>query len=184
MELTDINIPSTLASSSDQVEAKEQTSVHLDSVRELFGEANVTYYPGAYLIPQLGKLKWDGHIYVSGATGAGKSYLIRQIVENDLKTRKVYLFSDVKNDASLKGLTLHPGDGIVDLGEHLRDCICIFDDYNQGRDLRDAILEKGRHFNCMCICVNHKHREWKNTMKPLNESKYVVLFPSANKGVV
>jgi DNA helicase HerA-like ATPase len=93
MELTDINI---LA-----LETEKGDNPNLEEVRNLFGEENVVSYPGAYLIPQLGSLPWDGHIYVSGATGAGKSYLIRQIVENDLSTRKVYLFSNVKDDPSL-----------------------------------------------------------------------------------
>jgi hypothetical protein len=145
---------------------------------ELFGEDNITSMPGAYLIPQLGVNSWDGHIYVSGATGAGKSYLIRQIVENDLKNRKVYLFSEVNDDPSLSGLFLNTYNEGVD---SLDDSICIFDDY-QDNKLRDSLLEKGRHKNSVVICVNHKHRQWRDTMKPLNESKYVILFPSANKG--
>jgi hypothetical protein len=67
--------------------------------------------------------------------------------------------------------------------EPLRDSICIFDDYAK-KELRDHILETGRHQNVMAVTVNHRHREWRQTMKPLNESKYVILFPSANKGTV
>jgi hypothetical protein len=176
MELIDININLSENSKGEFPQKKAA----LEEVKKYFGENNVSNYPGAYLIPQLGHLKWDGHIYVSGATGAGKSYLIRQIVEHDLSTRKVYLFSHVNNDPSLKGLVLNKYDGDR---ESLKDSICIFDDY-PGTDLRDDLLEKGRHDNSMVVCVNHKHREWRTTMKPLNESKYVVLFPSANKGTV
>lgn len=171
MELIDLN------SDGAHFEA-QQYNPHLDKCIELFGQENVQYFPGSYLIPQLGATKWDGHIYVSGATGAGKSFLIRQIVENDLKNRKVYLFSTVKEDPSLKGLILHTYDSKKD---SLKDSICIFDDYPD-RTLRDKILETGRHDNCVAVCVNHRHREWRQTMKPLNESKYVILFPSANKG--
>lgn len=174
MELVDINKDELVSNELDA-----QTLTHLNECKEQFGDANVLHYPDSYLIPQLGKLKWDGHIYVSGATGAGKSYLIRQIVENDLSTRKIYLFSNVKDDPSLKGLLLHK----YKEGDSLKDSICIFDDYLI-RDLRDVILETGRHDNTMAIVVNHRHREWRQTMKPLNESKYVVLFPSANKGTV
>lgn len=173
MELVDIN-KDELAEDED-LDPKQM--FHLNECKEQFGDENVIHYPQAKLIPQLGKLKWDGHIYVSGATGAGKSFLIRQIVENDLSTRKIYLFSNVIDDPSLKGILLHR----YNEGDPLEDSICIFDDYLD-RTLRDTILEQGRHDNTVAITVNHRHREWRQTMKPLNESKYVILFPSANKG--
>lgn len=181
MELTDLNKLDELTSSI-QEEKEREKNPHVELVKELFGPENVVHFPGAYLIPQLGALKWDGHIYISGATGAGKSYLIRQIIENDLSTRKVYLFSNVKDDPSFKGLTLHNWENTeAKLDDIEEDAIYIFDDYPD-RTLRDMILETGRHKNAMAVVVNHKHREWRQTMKPLNEAKYVILFPSANKG--
>jgi len=171
MELVDI---------SDEYKVTDVTlNKHLDEVKNEFGEDKVIHIPDAYLIPQLGALKWDGHIYVSGATGAGKSYIIKQIVAHDKKRRKVYLFSTVNDDPSLRELSMHQ----YNEGDSLDDCICIFDDFPD-RTLRDVILETGRHSNTVCIVVNHKHREWLQTMKPINESKYVILFPSANRGVV
>lgn len=174
MELIDLNKDAPIP------EAEQKENIFLTEVKTQFGEENVQHYNGAYILPLLGVLKWDGHIYVSGATGAGKSYLIRQIIENDTSTRKIYLFSNVTDDPSLKGLVLNKYNPETD---SLKDSICIFDDFDD-RTLRDDILEKGRHYNCVAVCVNHRHREWRQTMKPLNESKYVVLFPSANKGTV
>jgi hypothetical protein len=173
MELVDI---------SDELREREEETKenpYISSVTAEFGADKVQHFPGAYLIPQLGELKWDGHIYISGATGAGKSFLIRQIVQGDKKHRKIYLFSMVVDDPSLEGLLLHTYNADTD---SLKNSICIFDDYPD-RILRDQILETGRHDNTMCIVVNHKHRQWSHTMKPINESKYMILFPSANRGV-
>lgn len=167
---------------SDEIKTQQniEPNACIPDVINMFGQKNVQHIPGAYLIPQLGTAKWDGHIFISGATGAGKSYLIKQIVERDKKHRKVYLFSMVKDDPSLQGLILHTYDAEID---SLEDSICIFDDFPE-RDLRDNILETGRHKNTVAIVVNHKHREWMQTLKPLNESKYMILFPSANRGTV
>ena len=167
MELLDIN------DSNSQITS-------LTSITPLFGKDNIQFIAGSSLIPHLGILPWDGHIYVSGATGAGKSYLIKQIVQHDEKNRKVYYFSHLQqDDPSMKELLMH----VYNPGDDLKDSICIFDDYDD-KSLSNIILERGRHDNTVAIVVNHKHREWRNTMKALNESKYVVLFPSANKSVV
>lgn len=151
---------------------QEQAPTNLD----LFDEDRVWHIPGSYLIPHLGIAEWDGHTFVSGATGAGKSYFIKQMVSNDEKKRKVYLFSTVTDDPSLDGLVVHKYED----GDPLQDTICIFDDYPD-RELRDQLLETGRHTNTVVIVVNHKHRDWHQTTKAINESKYVVLFPSANR---
>jgi hypothetical protein len=164
MEIIDLN------------ESKQQATE--SELSDMFGKEHVWYVPGAYLIPHLGAAVWDGHIYVSGATGAGKSYLIKQIVQNDMKKRKVYLFSTVEDDPSLEGIVTHRYDPDNDV---LDDTICIFDDYPD-KTLSNQILETGRHTNTVAIVVNHKHREWYKSAKAINESKYMVLFPSANKG--
>jgi hypothetical protein len=148
------------------------------SIDSIFGKENVWHIPGSYMIPHLGIARWDGHIYISGATGSGKSYLINQIVQNDARRRKVYLFSMVENDPSLKDIITHRYNPGVD---SLEDSICIFDDYPD-KTLSNEILETGRHKNTVAIVVNHKHREWHKSAKALNESKYMILFPSANKG--
>jgi len=146
-------------------------------------------YNDGYLIPALGAAKWDGHIYVSGATGAGKSYLIKQIVMHDEKKREVIVFSDLPNDESFK--ELYESGLIVSLEEAMTENpvdpynnkIVIFDDCTRDDaiTIRDHLLEKGRHQNTVVICVNHKLREWKATRGPLNEARYVIMFPSANK---
>lgn len=150
-------------------------------------------YDNGYLIPSLGSKKWDGHIFISGATGAGKSWMIKLLCMNDKKRRDIVIFTDLDNeDESFKelyesGRTMKPEEAEEENKESPYDNkIVIFDDCTKCEkgdviEIRDHLLEKGRHKGTMVICVNHKLREWRNTMKPLNEARYVILFPSANK---
>ena len=166
---------------SDSKEADQTLLSFLDMKHERFNNG--------YLIPALGAAKWDGHIYVSGSTGAGKSYLIKEMVMNDEKKRDILIFSDLEEDESFN--ELYDSGLVITLAEATdenpnnpyKDRIVIFDDCTQPEItvLRDHLLKKGRHDNVTVICVNHKFKEWKETLNPLNESKYIVLFPSSNK---
>lgn len=145
-----------------------------------------------YLVPALGRRDWDGHIYVSGATGCGKTYIIKKIVENDKLGRHCILFTDLKkSDPSLAGLkyTRYDETDKKADSEWLRNNqankIMIFDDVQFNKDLidyRDHMLEKGRHMNTIVVCVNHKLRDYRNTKVPLNESRFVICFPCSNRG--
>lgn len=148
------------------------------------------HIPSANLIPVLGVNKFDGHIFVSGATGSGKSWLIRDIVKSDPKNRNVILFSDVRNDPSLKGIKkLHHYPHQVNLdwvAKNMKNSIMIFDDITDRDQLlfRNRVLEKGRHKKITAICVNHKLRDHNLTKFMLNECRYVCVFPSSNRGAV
>lgn len=158
----------------------------------------VTHLSGAFWIPYLSKYDFDGHIYVSGATGSGKSYMIKKIIQNDPRKRKVILFTDLaKSDPSLNGIDydkyndrdkdknlISPFESKWLQGKE-NNKIMVFDDVQFNEDIikyRDHMLEKGRHNGTIVICVNHKLRDYSATKRPLNESKFVVLFPCANKG--
>jgi len=148
---------------------------------------------GAFWIPCLNKYDFDGHIYISGATNSGKSYIIKKIIQNDLKKRNVILFTDLKNkDPSLNGIEYvkYEEDGKFNdiwLNKHEKNKIMVFDDVQFNEKIliyRDTMLEKGRHLNTIVICVNHKLRDHYQTKVPLNEARFVVTFPCSNRGAV
>jgi GTPase SAR1 family protein len=182
----------------------EKIPLFIDDVSKTVYYSNepndVSHLTGAFWIPYLSKYDWDGHIYVSGATGSGKSYLIKKIIQNDLKKRKVVLFTDLETkDQSLNGISyekyndrdekkeLIPPAESEWMKKRERNRILVFDDvqFNEGLiKYRDIMLEKGRHSHTIVICVNHKLRDNFATKRPLNESRYVVTFPCANKGSI
>lgn len=154
--------------------------------------------PDGYWIPALGTREFDGHIYISGATGAGKSYVIRKMINNDKKRRTCILFTDLGNEDPVfdgmdykKYAPVHnEARNEVD-GHWLKrngdNKIMIFDDVQFNKEIiqyRDFMLEKGRHIGSIVICVNHKLQDYFNTKVPLNESRFVICFPCANKGAV
>ena len=155
-----------------------------------------------FLIPAIGEKEWDGHIYISGATGAGKSYMINKLVMNDRKKRMFFLFTNLEDpdttlaqayktrrlkryrDKSRKAIDVD----LKFLKEHKKGSVMIFDDCDSDNRefsaFRDRVLEKGRHDDIMVICVNHKLRDHEASKKALNESRYVIAFPSSNRGAV
>lgn len=146
----------------------------------------------AFLVPSLGRTEWDGHIYVSGATGAGKSYIIRKIVDNDAKKRKCILFTDLdKKDPAFDGMnyvTFHEKDPKYNarwLKDNEHKKIMIFDDVQFNEDIlnyRDKILQKGRHKDTTVICVNHKMNDYNKSKVPLTDCRFMICFPCANRG--
>jgi len=164
-----------------------------------------THLSDAFWVPALGTRDYpdfDGHTYISGATKSGKSYLIRKMVDNDAKKRMCVLFTDLEtNDPAFENMEYVkystkyenlPEEEIPTgfrsatwLKENQRDKILIFDDVQYNKKVilyRDYMLEKGRHLNCVVVCVNHKTQDYQKTKVPLNECQYVVTFPCSNRG--
>lgn len=148
--------------------------------------------PGAFWIPAVGLSDWDGHVYISGATGSGKSYLINKILEKDnlKKKRERIMFTDLKNrDESIPEAYKKFGDYGVDnqyVSSHIDKNMFIFDDSTDPDILkfRNHMLEKARHRKATVIAVNHRLRDGTRTKELMNESRYVVTFPSSNRGAV
>ncbi len=107
------------------------------------------------VIPIIGDTKedFDRSIFLCAASGAGKSWLAKLIIENDLKKRPVVLFSKIADDESLKSLEGQKINGpkdtkidrlikipllseedlldlpaLSDLGDSKNGVICMFDD--------------------------------------------------------
>jgi hypothetical protein len=178
---------------------REECTEDENDIINRFMKRNV-FFNDTNFIPLLGYRDWDGHIFVAGATGAGKSFLIKEMLLNDFKKRKVWLITDLESiDPSLKELFNKkrmkkvckvPKDKDYDVNidhmmKHLENSILVFDDISpKNKDVltfRDNILEKGRHKNVMAIVVNHQLRQWGVTKCCLNDSEFVICFPSANR---
>ena len=136
-------------------------------------------------------------LYVAGPSGAGKSTYVSKYAKNFLKLfpdRELVLFSKVDDDECLDELEpsrIKINEDLINeplTAEEFEDCLVIFDDTDTISDkkLRDAItnlkediLETGRHFNTYCIITSHLINNYKETRKVLNECHSITMFPSS-----
>ena len=136
-------------------------------------------------------------IYITGASGSGKSTFTRKYVKEykkAYKDREVYLFSALTEDESLD--EVKPKRFIMDermvsepiRAEDLKDSLCLFDDIDvlPNKKIKEAvyqilneILQIGRHHRISCIVTNHLPTNFQWTRIILNESHIVVYFPAA-----
>lgn len=152
--------------------------------------------PDANWLPALGySSKFDGHTFLAGATESGKSYFIKKMILNDRYHRPVILFTNLaKDDESFSGMTenlikfdpegIHNWDWLL---KNDQNKILIFDDIRRNvmyQNYKDKMLEEGRHKNTIVICVNHRLQDYMTTRVALNDCRFIVTFPSANKGNV
>ena len=147
-------------------------------------------------LPALGySSKFDGHTFLAGATESGKSYFIKKMILNDRYKRPVILFTNLtKDDESFAGMhenliKFDPNgeNGWDWLLKNQENKIFIFDDIRRNvmyQNYRDKMLEEGRHLNTIVICVNHRLQDWYTTRVALNDCRFIVTFPSSNKGKV
>lgn len=137
-------------------------------------------------------------IYISGVSGSGKSTFTGNWIKYYKKMfRKddIYLFSSVEEDAVLD--KQNPTRIILDddlLNEpiepnELSNSLVIFDDTDIIRNkemrkylenLKDAILEIGRHYQTRTLITSHLLSNYASTRRILNEATCVVMFPKSN----
>ena len=162
---------------------------------EKLSQAKMTI-PGAQLIPFVGAGSWDPPIYITGATGSGKSTIATKIIQHDAKNRPVYLFTNHETaDPSLqpiwkrikKVVLRHPIQSEIEEipwnKVELDNSIALFDDIGSNQDfkeLRDQLLEEGRHHNICVIVVDHGIRPNRHNKKCYEECRTVVFFPFSN----
>jgi hypothetical protein len=144
--------------------------------------------------------KTDGRecIYVCGPSGSGKSYWTKNycVQYNKLfPKRGIYLFSKVDDDESLEGIkNVHriPLDESFLASEFnasdFEDSLLVFDDTDTVRDsevrkeivqLKNDVLEVGRHSNVSIIITSHLISNYKETRTVLNEAMKLVIYPQS-----
>jgi len=140
-------------------------------------------------------------LYITGASGSGKSYYTYLYCEQYKKLfpkNPIYLISSINDDSSidkikgLKRFDLNPKFIETHIGvEDFKNSMVIFDDTDcitnkilrtKINGLLGLILETGRHFNTSCIYTSHVPSAGLDTKKILNESHSITIFPSALGG--
>jgi hypothetical protein len=139
-------------------------------------------------------------LYVTGSSGSGKSYFIKEYVKEykkKFKDRPIYLFSYLDEDETLDQVNptrINVGDNLLTdpiKAQDLKDSFVIFDDCDCIKDKkhREAVLsimneclQTGRHFNITMACVSHLPTDKNFTRMIINESHYVIYFPSSGLG--
>ena len=134
------------------------------------------------------------HQLIAGPTGSGKSYAIGRYLNIILRlkpNKKIFLFSDVDNDAVLDKYKITRVDLTDDIIEspiepcELSNSIVIFDDIDSIsnkklkiniENLRDSLLKRGRHEGIEVICTSHLLTDYKSTRIVLSEVSAVTLF--------
>lgn len=139
-------------------------------------------------------------IYITGLSSSGKSHFCAEFLKKNppKKNGSIFLFSPVVGDKSLEKVKnlihvsleeceaeLKRDFMIEDIPEN---SVCVFDDVEsfhkdvkkQYLDLRDALLERGRHRNISMITISHNAMNGNTTKTSIREAIYWVMFPKYN----
>jgi hypothetical protein len=149
--------------------------------------------------------------FISGASDAGKTYFMKQLLLDESK-RQIYYLSpkEYSNMVDQSLVEIYEKDNfnhiiinvVSDINKmpsfkELHGSICVFDDldtlrrnsrrsnelYQYVLDYRDRILTRGRHSNISTIVLSHSTRNHKETFVPQKECNIHVYFPRTNKFV-
>lgn len=170
-----------------------------DIYKELSNKINKEYHlnDGTYIPLPLIKKEQVDRIFISGASGVGKSTFIAMYAQQYKKLFKknnIIMFSRLDDDKSIddkiKIKRIRLDQELLefdnnDIIEDLKDSLVIFDDIstiqdkeilNKIKKLRDDILECGRHYNIYSICVSHMITNYKDTRHLILEATAMVFF--------
>lgn len=167
-----------------------------DDAKEIVKQSDYKYmsFDDIEVMPVL-DMKTSKRIYVVGGSGSGKTTFVTEFINLNRtgKSQPVFYFSPFKgaNDVpNIKNLI------VVDIAEfesqNERDfsdedipdkSICIFDDCDSHRthkkklmEIRNCLLETGRHRDISTIVINHRAMQGINTTQCLRECNYYVCF--------
>lgn len=139
-------------------------------------------------------------IYVSGMSGAGKSYFCRQYIERYRKKypkRNIFVFSSLPSCKTLdklkylKRIKINEPEFMTRnlSAPDFADSLCLFDDIDviinkkiktKVYDIMNSILQIGRHHNATALVTSHNCTNGADTKITLNEATSIVLFPKAS----
>ena len=142
--------------------------------------------------------KQNTRLFISGPSGSGKSTFMVSFLKSMLKLnkeKKIYYISRLDDDDALNGLKNIEKincntDKILNYQfEDFKDSIVVMDDAETVKNkellehtynLRDSILECGRHNNTDIICVSHQLMNNLKTKLLHFEANMLVVFPRSN----
>jgi len=136
-------------------------------------------------------------LYITGASGSGKSYYTREYIKQYRLTfpkNSIYLFSSLNEDITLDKLTylkrINLDDNFLNTPftiEDFKACLVIFDDIDvivnksmkkKLQDIMSMILETGRHTRTSFIFTSHLASKGFETKQILNECHSLTFFPN------
>ena len=139
-------------------------------------------------------------LYITGACGAGKSFLALKVAQNYDKIYKgknnIYLLSKLKEDKTLDSFKkikrINPESFLEDppTAAELSDSLLIADDYESYQTtnpklymliigLLNDIAMTGRHTNTNLICIQHLVTNGKYSRLIIAESTHIVVYPQS-----
>jgi len=134
--------------------------------------------------------------FITGASGAGKSYFTLQFINEYLKKHKnnpVYLFSALDEDETLDGdkrikRIIIDADIANENIDDFENSLCIFDDVDiLEKKIKEALyfllnkfLQVGRHKNINVIFTSHLPSDNRNTRIILNEANCITYNPNGS----
>ena len=139
-------------------------------------------------------------LYVSGMSGAGKSFWCRQYIEKYHKKypkRLVYVFSSLTSCKTLDKLKYLKRIKINEpefmnrnlTANDFKESLVLFDDIDvinnkkikaKTYDIMNSCLQIGRHSQVTCLVTSHNSTNGADTKITLNEATSIVLFPKAS----
>lgn len=138
-------------------------------------------------------------LYISGPSGSGKTHWVAEYIKQYKKIFKnndIFFISSISYDKvidDIKGIIrLSIDENSIDEPfdlEDFQDSLVIFDDCDtiQNKNvrvfidnLRNFLLEQGRHTNTYMLITAHQLSNYKQTRIVLNEATGYVLFPKSN----
>jgi hypothetical protein len=140
-------------------------------------------------------------LYITGASGSGKSYYTKHYCDEYHKLfpkNPIYLFSSISEDSSidkvkgLKRIALNNELLITDLAAaDFKDAMVIFDDTDcitnkmmkmKVNNILNMLLETGRHTASSVIFTSHLPTNGLETRRILNEAHSITIFPHSLGG--